>query len=106
VRPKQEDFVGSSIQFHVDGIDAHNIPDFVDACMARGVELKWFGAQEPSAFTSRYDSWHYLDDIPHLPKTLQALSATCDMRVPLTFSDADCQLISEIIAEEAGNAIA
>jgi dTDP-4-amino-4,6-dideoxygalactose transaminase len=105
-RPQHEDFVGSSIQFHVDGIDAHNIPDFVDACMARGVELKWFGAQEPSAFTSRYDSWHYLDDIPHLPKTLQALSATCDMRVPLTFSEADCQLISEIIAEEAGNAIA
>jgi dTDP-4-amino-4,6-dideoxygalactose transaminase len=104
-RPQHEDFVGSSIQFHVDGIDAHNIPDFVDACMARGVELKWFGAQEPIAFTSRYDSWRYLDDIPHLPKTLKALAATCDMRVPLTFSEMDCQLISEIIAEEAVKAI-
>jgi dTDP-4-amino-4,6-dideoxygalactose transaminase len=28
-------------------------------CAARGVELKWFGAAEPVAFTSRYDSWRY-----------------------------------------------
>ena len=39
----------------------------------RGVELKWFGPEEPVAFTSRYDSWRYLDNIPELPKTLDTL---------------------------------
>ena len=49
-------------------------------CAARGVELKWFGDDEPKAFTSRYDSWKYIDDLPHLPGTLAVLEKTLDMR--------------------------
>ena len=100
-RPQYEAYVGSSLQFHVEGFGANEIPTFIDACLARGVELKWFGPEAPVAFTSRYDSWRYIDDLPHLPKTLSALSTTCDMRVPLTFDEADCQCVAEIIAEEA-----
>ena len=66
----------------------------------RGVELKWFGDAEPKAFTSRYDSWKYIDDLPVLPNTLRVLDTTLDMRVPLTFDRADCDLISRIIADE------
>jgi dTDP-4-amino-4,6-dideoxygalactose transaminase len=100
-RPQHEFYVGSSFQFHVDGFGPDRIPAFIADCLKRGVELKWFGPEEPVAFTSRYDSWKYLKDIPALPKTLQALSTTCDMRVPLTFSEADCQDIAEIVAEVA-----
>lgn len=100
-RPQHEAYVGSSIQFHADGIGPERIPDFIAACAKRGVELKWFGAAKPHAFTSRYDSWRYLGDLPVLPKTLEVLSTTCDMRVPLTFSEADCRLIAEIVADEA-----
>ncbi|MCB1882486.1 MAG: aminotransferase class I/II-fold pyridoxal phosphate-dependent enzyme, partial [Geminicoccaceae bacterium] len=56
-RPPQEGFVGSSIQFHVEGVPPEHIPDFVAASAARGVDVKWFGAPDPVAFTSRYDSW-------------------------------------------------
>ena len=70
------------------------------ACAARGVELKWFGDDEPKAFTSRYDSWRYIDDIPVLPTTLKVLEKTLDMRVPLTFTEADCGLIVDIIEDE------
>ena len=100
-RPQHEFYVGSSIQFHVDGFGVDKIPAFIDACLARGVELKGFGPEDPVAFTSRYDSWRYLDNIPELPKTLNTLSTTCDMRVPLTFNESDCNLIAEIIADEA-----
>ncbi|MFT7576265.1 MAG: dTDP-4-amino-4,6-dideoxygalactose transaminase [Alphaproteobacteria bacterium] len=100
-RHQHEGFVGSSIQFQAIGLGAQRIPKFVDACGSRGVDIKWFGADEPHAFTSRFDSWAYLNDIPELPSTKQTLATTCDLRVPLTFSTADCRLVAEIVGEEA-----
>ena len=100
VRLQNEFYVGSSIQFRVDALTKEAIPDFLARCAKRGVDLKWFGADRPTAFTSRYDSWDYLDDIPDLPATKAALDKTIDMRVPLTFDTADCALITSIIAEE------
>ena len=101
-RPQHEYYVGSSFQFHAQVPD---IPAFVAACGKRGVELKWFGAAEPVAFTSRYDSWQYFGDVQPLPSTLDALATTVDLRVPLTFSVADCADIAEIIADEAARAL-
>lgn len=97
-RAQHEAFVGSSFQFHALGVA--DIPAFVANLLKRGVELKWFGADEPVAFTSRYDSWQYFDDLPDLVQTKQALATTLDMRVPLTFSVEDCSLIASIIADE------
>ena len=99
-RVQHEAYVGSSIQFQPTGIPSDRIPELVSRCGKRGVEIKWFGASEPVAFTSRYDSWQYLDDLPNLPKTKDVLSRTCDMRVPLTFDLEDCRLLSKIICEE------
>ena len=99
-RKQHEAYVGSSIQFKAEGLSRSAIPDFLSRCAKRGVELKWFGEDEPKAFTSRYDSWVYIEDMPHLPKTLEVLSKTIDMRVPLTFSEKDCTLIADIIEEE------
>ena len=59
-----------------------------------------FGDEEPKAFTSRYDSWRYIDDIPVLPTTLRVLEKTLDMRVPLTFTIDDCDMIASIIEDE------
>jgi len=101
-RKQEEFYVGSSIQFRVDSIARENIPAFIAACNARGVELKWFGEEEPKAYTSRYDSWRYIDDIPVLPMTLKILEKTLDMRVPLTFTAEDCDLIADIIEDELG----
>ena len=100
-REQHEEFVGSSFQFKASGIGASNIPEFLKSCLARGVEIKWFGGDEPVGFTSRYDSWRYLGDLDPLPETIRILSTTCDLRVPLTFSEQDCQDIVEIVADEA-----
>jgi len=102
-RPEAEQFVGSSIQFLLLDWAAETIRAVVQGCAARGVELKWFGAPEPAAFTSRYDSWRYADPQP-LPDSDRVLAAILDMRVPLTFSLEDCALIARIIRDEVGRA--
>jgi len=100
-RPAAESFVGSSLQFRVEELDEEQVARFIAACAARGVELKWFGGAEPHGFTSRYDSWRYIDSEQYLPKTLQILATTFDLRIPLTFDTEDMNLIGEIICEEA-----
>lgn len=64
------------------------------------VELKWFGAAEPKAFTSRYDSWRYAAE-QSLPQTDRVLAGLIDMRLPLTFSLEDCATVARIVADEA-----
>jgi dTDP-4-amino-4,6-dideoxygalactose transaminase len=104
-RPQQEGFVGSSIQFLLPGWPPSAVRDFLSRTLARGVELKWFGAEEPVAFTSRHDHWRYMPS-QSLPVTDGVLAGLIDMRLPLTFSVEDAALIAEIIREEAGRAAA
>jgi len=101
VRDPQESYVGSSIQFSVKSRSEKTIQAFLQGCMDRGVELKWFGGREPVGFTSSYSSWKYLREIPTLPNTDRILRTMCDMRVPLTFSEEDCQTILDIIKSVA-----
>jgi len=96
-RPGQERYVGSSIQFRLPGISQAGAEAFVASNKALGVELKWFGAADPVAFTSSHHSWRYVDP-QFLPQTDRILSGLFDMRLPLTFSVGDCRHIASIIA--------
>ena len=98
-RPEQEGIVGSSIQFLLKDWAEVAVRDVLKRCAARGVELKWFGSAEPIGFTSRYDSWRYVD-APRMPASDAILAGIVDMRVPLTFSLEDCGLIAQIIRSE------
>ncbi|WP_300031343.1 aminotransferase class I/II-fold pyridoxal phosphate-dependent enzyme [uncultured Roseobacter sp.] len=100
-RPEEETIVGSSIQFLLLDWQAEAVREVIARCGARGVELKWFGAPEPVAFTSRYDSWRYAPSAP-MPDSDRILAGVVDMRVPLTFSLEDCDLIARIIRSEVG----
>ena len=104
-RPDQEKYVGSSIQFMVPGQEEAGIRKLVEACLARGVELKWFGDSEPVAYTSRYDSWRYLEE-QSLPVTDRVLASLLDMRIPLTFSVEDCRRIGRIIGQVVDDGLA
>ncbi len=99
-RPGKEHFVGSSFQFRLPGWSKARIGLFLTRTLSRGVELKWFGADQPVAFTSRYDHWRYVGS-QSLPQTDRILAGLLDMRVPLTFLVEDCALIARIIREEA-----
>jgi dTDP-4-amino-4,6-dideoxygalactose transaminase len=97
-RKDSEKYVGSSIQFFLNSMSSTQIEAVIAECRARGVELKWFGAEKPTGYTSRHNSWRYMEQ-QDLSKTDQILSKLLDMRIPLTFSVEDCQLIGEIITE-------
>ena len=98
-RPEAETIVGSSIQFLLLDWSEAAVREVIARCAARGVELKWFGGAEPQGFTSRYDSWRYVD-APRMPASDRILAGIVDMRVPLTFSLDDCDVIARIIKAE------
>jgi len=100
-RPEKEYYIASSFQFTLPGWDGKKVCEVQKRCTVRGVELKWFGGDKPTGFTSRHDSWRYVDaqDMPHADHVLTGLM---DMRLPLTFSLEDCDLLAAIIREEVG----
>ena len=99
-RPQEEKYVGSSIQFFIPSEDPDLPKRFILSCREQGVELKWFGDRVPKGYTSRFDSWLYLSQ-QDCPKTKKILKNLYDMRIPLTFTTADCEMIGEIIFDVA-----
>ncbi|MGB3148333.1 MAG: DegT/DnrJ/EryC1/StrS family aminotransferase, partial [Paracoccaceae bacterium] len=100
-RPKEEVYVGSSIQFLMPGIGKDEARAMISTLADRGVEVKWFGGEEPVGFTSDHHSWQYVA-AQKLPRTDDILSGLFDMRLPLTFSLEDCALLADHIIEVAG----
>jgi dTDP-4-amino-4,6-dideoxygalactose transaminase len=98
-RPEWEEYMGSSFQFLLPGWEPARVAGFVARSAARGVEMKWFGAADPVAFTSRYAHWRYASPDP-LPQTDRVLAGLIDMRLPLTFTTDDVALIARIIRAE------
>ncbi|SHE53337.1 dTDP-4-amino-4,6-dideoxygalactose transaminase [Modicisalibacter ilicicola DSM 19980] len=98
-RPPEEGFVGSSIQFRLPGLSRERIAAFVAGCERRGIPLKWYGREEPEDYTSRYDSWRYLDGMRPVPNTEKVLATLCDLRIPLTFDAQDCAEIVQLVGE-------
>lgn len=99
-RMPEEEFVQSSIQFAVDGLDADAFARFLAACRARGVFLKWFGTEEAEGYTSAPRHWRYLAEPPSAPRTDAVLARLCDMRIPLSLPVEACAVIVAIIGEE------
>lgn len=89
--------VRSSLQFFAESLSDDQNERFLAACTDRGVTVKWFGRAEPQAYTSRHDSWRYIEPSA-LPQTDAVLSRLYDIRIPLTFSEDDCRTVAELIA--------
>mgnify|MGYP000678042126 FL=1 len=100
-RSVEESYVGSSIQFRIPGISQSDATSFLKINKERGVEIKWFGSDEPNGFTSNHKSWKYIEQ-QSLEKSDKILSSLFDLRLPLTFSLEDCEILSNIIIECAG----
>ena len=98
-REPDESFVASSIQFHVNGLSHEQLEQLSDRCTARGVAIKWFGRGEPMGYTSQYHHWQYLES-QNLPRTDSVLQTTCDMRIPLSLTETQCDTIATIISQE------
>jgi dTDP-4-amino-4,6-dideoxygalactose transaminase len=98
-RDPREDFVGSSIQFSLESTSKSEAEAFVSECNRRGVAVMWFGRTEPQGYTSSYHTWRYVERLPELRQTDGVLDFMCDMRIPLTFTMEDCDVLVRIIAK-------
>lgn len=100
-RSAKEHYVGSSIQFTIHGVKQKQIESFLQECALRGVEIKWFGWSEPVGFTSSFEHWQYIQQVPDLARTKEILDFMCDIRIPLTFSMEDCHTVATVIGQVA-----
>jgi dTDP-4-amino-4,6-dideoxygalactose transaminase len=105
-RPPQEQYVASSIQFSLTGLAPAAIEAFLAGAAQRGVFVKWFGATAPKGFTSVWQHWRYFGQTQQLPNAERVLAGLCDMRLPLTLTQADCQAIGAVIRESLALALA
>jgi dTDP-4-amino-4,6-dideoxygalactose transaminase len=95
-RHPKESFVPSSIQFTLARTPAQ-ITRFVQECDLRGLYIKWFGRPTPLAFTSNYSHWQYIEETPDAPKAMGVMQQLLDLRLPLSLTEDDCELIGRII---------
>lgn len=95
-RDPKEGFAASSIQFTARGMTSAQIIKAIEVCAAHGVYVKWFGNDRAIGFTSRFDHWRYAEE-QSLGKTSAILHGLCDMRIPLSMSLDECDLIAEIL---------
>jgi dTDP-4-amino-4,6-dideoxygalactose transaminase len=98
-RPAEEQFVASSIQFSLVELTRAQIAQAIAACAERGVHIKWFGADEPVGFTSVWTHWRYFGEPQSLPNAERVLGGLCDMRLPLTLTQADCAAIGGVVRD-------
>ncbi len=98
-RPPLEQYVQSSIQFRLPHADAAQMTAFIAEAAARGINLKWFGAPEPLGFTSQWTHWRYIANAQSLPRAAAALATLCDLRIPLSLTEADCRHIVDVVRQ-------
>ena len=98
-RPPAEQFVASSLQFSLVGLNKAEIAAVIARCAERGLHVKWFGADEPVGFTSAWTHWRYFGDAQQLPNADRVLGGLCDLRLPLTLTEADCHRIGAIVRD-------
>ncbi len=99
-RSAKESYVMSGFQFLLLDWPLEAVGSVVQRCAERGVVLKWFGQPgAPHGFTSRYEHWKFAPSGP-MPQSDRVLAGLLDMRLPLTFTLADCALIARILKEE------
>jgi dTDP-4-amino-4,6-dideoxygalactose transaminase len=96
-RPLHEQYVASSLQFSLVGLDRAQMAQVIARCAERGLHIKWFGADEPVGFTSVWTHWRYFGEPQTLPNAQRVLGGLCDLRLPLSLTESDCQQMAAVI---------
>ncbi|MBL8588618.1 MAG: DegT/DnrJ/EryC1/StrS family aminotransferase [Methylobacteriaceae bacterium] len=92
-------FSATSVQFSVVGLAYDEIEAFLALAKARGLPIKWFGANQQVGFTSAPRHWRYAGDQGALARTHDVLAGLCDIRTPVALTDEECDLVAAIVRE-------
>jgi len=89
--------VGDSLQFNLVGLNEDKINKFVKRSADKGVKIQIFGIADNAR---DFRNWQYsFDEIPDMENTAKIISCACDLRLPMTFTMEDIELIGAIIKE-------
>lgn len=89
--------VGDSLQFNLIDFDKYQVNDFVSRCADSGVKIQIFGIDDNAR---DFRNWQYsFDKTPELENTAEIISCACDLRLPMTFTLDDIELLGAIINE-------
>ena len=89
--------VGDSLQFNLVDFSNDNVNDFVSRCADKGVKIQIFGIDDNAR---DFRNWQYsFDETPDLENTADIIACACDLRLPMTFTLEDIELIGTIINE-------
>ena len=92
-------YSATSVQFGVVGLDQEGMQLFLDTAKARGLPIKWFGAERQAGFTSAPRHWRYAGEQGDLSATHRVLAGLCDIRTPVSMTDEECDLVALIVRE-------
>ncbi len=98
-RAGAQHFSATSVQFSLPLFDAGEIHEVLALAKARGLPIKWFGADSQIGFTSAPRHWAYAGQQGELAATHAVLAGLCDIRTPVTLTDMECDLIAEIVRD-------
>jgi dTDP-4-amino-4,6-dideoxygalactose transaminase len=98
-RAGEQVFSATSVQFSALGLGPAEMEAFLAIAKTRGLPIKWFGAGGQIGFTSAPRHWRYAGEQGDLARTHEVLAGLCDIRTPVTLTDAECDLIAAIVRE-------
>ena len=96
-RDAREQYVASSIQFNLVDLTVEQMLAFQAYAGQHGVFLKWFGGKEAVGFTSAHRNWEYMAEEQSLPQSDATMHALFDMRIPLSLTEEDAEIIGRIL---------
>ncbi len=98
-RDRKGRYSATSVQFSVMGLEQLDMQRFLDLAKARGLPIKWFGADSQIGFTSAPRHWRFATEQGDLSATHRVLAGLCDIRTPVSMTDEECDLVALIVRE-------
>jgi hypothetical protein len=93
---KQASTAPDTIQFKLLNLSKEDIETLVEILKLEGIEIGYFGT---SKNVRLYKNWSFIPQIQELPKTLEILTSTCEVRLPYFIRLDEVQLMGEIIVQ-------
>ena len=94
--------VSDSLQFNLRGMSEVQIDGFVRSTRRRGMPVSLFGSKDNAR---NFANWRYSPIARAVPATAAVIHAAVDVRLPLTFDDADFDAMAAVLLAAVDDAM-
>jgi hypothetical protein len=92
------DVVADSVQFNLLDLTQRQVEEFVSVCAMYGVPVEIFGAAGNSR---NFKNWHFGPVAAGCDESLRILQSAVDLRLPLSFDEADLDIMARVVLHAA-----